>query len=142
MNITADNSIILGIGDGGCQIVASMAVRWHAAPQAILINTELTKWPNIAGIQIATHSTDNIRNQIAFSNPMDIGTGGNPRFGRRAVELYADQIKNVLQNKRFAIIVTALGGGTGTGATPFVVETASRMNIRTVVFATLPFDFE
>jgi cell division protein FtsZ len=142
MNATPQNTIILGIGDGGCQTASSLVARWSEAPQAILINTDLSKWPHIAGVKIATHMTESIKSQMAFSKNIELGTGGNPRFGRRAAELYADQIKSMLENKKLAIIITALGGGTGTGAAPFIADMASNLNIRTIAFATLPFEFE
>ncbi len=142
MNASLENTIIVGVGDGGCQIASTLATRWNKAPQALLINTDLDRWPHIAGIKIATHITENIKNSLAFAKTIELGTGGTPRFGRKAAELYASQIKDAIEKKSLAIIVASLGGGTGTGAAPFIVEMAANLNIRTIVFATLPFEFE
>lgn len=70
------------------------------------------------------------------------GSGGDVVTARLAAE---DSIQNLdarLEGVRLAVIVTALGGGTGGGATLEAVKRLSSLGIPTVVFATTPFLFE
>ena len=70
------------------------------------------------------------------------GTGGDIVAGRLAAEDSVKSFDDHLEGIRIAVIVTALGGGTGGGGT---LETAKHLvdrGIPTVVFATTPFTFE
>ena len=70
------------------------------------------------------------------------GAGGDIVAGRLAAEDSVKALDEHLEGVRLAVIVTALGGGTGGGAT---LETAKHLadhGIPSVVFATTPFVFE
>lgn len=70
------------------------------------------------------------------------GSGGDVVSARLAAEDSIDILDESLEGVRLAVILTALGGGTGGGAT---LEAAKRLRSRgipSVVFATTPFTFE
>ena len=70
------------------------------------------------------------------------GTGGDVVAGRLAAEDSIRALDEHLEGVRLACVVTALGGGTGGGATQEVCRHLAGMGIPSVVFATLPFTFE
>ena len=70
------------------------------------------------------------------------GAGGNIVNARLAAEESTDILDSMLENIRLAVIVTALGGGTGGGASLEIARHLKRNGIATVVFATEPFKFE
>ena len=70
------------------------------------------------------------------------GAGGDVIAGRLAAEESAKTIDTALEGVRLAVIVTALGGGTGGGATLEIAKHLSERGIPSIVFATTPFVFE
>lgn len=70
------------------------------------------------------------------------GSGGDVVAGRLAAESSIKQLDKHLEGVRIAIIVTALGGGTGGGATLEAVKHLSDRGVPSVVFASTPFAFE
>lgn len=70
------------------------------------------------------------------------GSGGDVVQARLAAE---DSLKNIdehLEGVRLAVIVAALGGGTGGGATVEIAKRIEERGVPSLVFATLPFSFE
>ena len=70
------------------------------------------------------------------------GTGGDIVSGRLAAEDTMRKMDEFLEGVRLAVIVTALGGGTGGGATLETAKHLAEKGITSIVFATLPFSFE
>lgn len=70
------------------------------------------------------------------------GTGGDFVAGRLAADDSIKLIDERLDGVRLTVIVTALGGGTGGGATLEIVKHLADRGIATIVFATTPFVFE
>jgi len=72
-----------------------------------------------------------------------LGAGRDVSVGDKAAREDVEKIKNLFSdNKDLYIIVSSLGGGTGTGAAPIFLKTASQMNLMTLGIFTLPFSFE
>lgn len=72
-----------------------------------------------------------------------LGAGRDVLVGDRAAKEDVEKIKNLFSdNKDLYIVVSSLGGGTGTGATPAFLKIASQMNLMTLGIFTLPFSFE
>ena len=70
------------------------------------------------------------------------GAGGDIVAGRLAAEDSVKSFDEHIEGVRLAVVVTALGGGTGGGATLEIVKHLSERGIPSVVFATTPFSFE
>lgn len=70
------------------------------------------------------------------------GTGGDVVAGRMATEDSISLINQATDGARIVIIVTALGGGTGSGATYEIAKHLKNNGIATLVIATLPFNME
>ena len=70
------------------------------------------------------------------------GTGGQPASARAAFQDNPALIDPALEGVRTAVLVTALGGGTGGGATGELLKHLHTLGIVTLLFATTPFSFE
>ena len=70
------------------------------------------------------------------------GAGGDIVSARLAAEDSIQNIDTHVEGVRLAVIVTCLGGGTGGGATLETLKRLALLGIPSIVFATLPFQFE
>jgi cell division protein FtsZ len=71
-----------------------------------------------------------------------LGAGGDPELGYEAAVESADEIREALTEARMVFMCVGLGGGTGSGAAPYVAQLAREAGALVVAFATLPFSFE
>jgi cell division protein FtsZ len=134
-----DNSIgpkrimVVGVGGGGCNAVDGMAVDWDNGPVVVAVNTDTQA---LSGLRKATPLG------IGEKITRGMGTGGDRTIGRLAAEDDSEKLRNLCVAKDLVIVVTALGGGTGTGAAPVVARAAHETGALVIAFATLPFSFE
>jgi cell division protein FtsZ len=72
------------------------------------------------------------------------GCGGNPKVGREACLESLDSLKTVLKETDLVFVVAGLGGGTGSGGAPVVVETLAQFERPPLIVAvvTTPFSWE
>ncbi|HYK92751.1 MAG TPA: hypothetical protein VEY07_01750 [Thermoplasmata archaeon] len=75
-------------------------------------------------------------------NATEIGTGGSPLVGGRLAQAAEPALDRIFSGATFVIVVASLGGGSGTGALPHVLEAASRSAEFVSVFAIKPFECE
>jgi len=71
-----------------------------------------------------------------------LGTGGNPRLGLRAAELDTEALEAAIDGSDMVFVTAGMGGGTGTGAAPFIARMARERHALTVGVVTRPFQFE
>ncbi len=71
-----------------------------------------------------------------------LGAGAKPEAGRCAALEEREQIAESLKGAHMVFITAGMGGGTGTGAAPIVVQVARELGILTVAVVTKPFGFE
>ena len=70
------------------------------------------------------------------------GAGGDLVAARLAADDSLQVVDGFLEGVRLAVVVTALGGGTGSGVTLELLKRLSARGVPTCVFATTPFSFE
>lgn len=70
------------------------------------------------------------------------GFCGNAKNAENSAIKYQKEIKNFISGSKSVVIISALGGGTGSGIAPFVVKMAKEMNIIDFTIVIKPFDFE
>lgn len=81
--------------------------------------------------------------QLGVTMTNGIGANGNIELGRLSAIENREQIEQLFaESSKTAIFIAALGGGTGTGATPVMVEIAKERGLFTIVIALIPFEFE
>ncbi|MDI6886195.1 MAG: cell division protein FtsZ [archaeon] len=71
-----------------------------------------------------------------------LGAGGSPDVGRKAAELDKEELRGLLKGKNFVFITAGMGGGTGTGASPVVAESAKETGAIVVAMVSFPFEAE
>ena len=137
---TGDHSIglsricVVGVGGGGSNALSGMADNWENSPTLIAVNTDAQA---LGGAHATTRKL-----QIGEKITRGMGTGGDTTVGRLAAEDDFESLRSVFRNMDLIFVVTALGGGTGTGAAPVIARAAHETGALTIAFATLPFAFE
>jgi len=134
--VTNDEFLISVVGIGGCgcnavNMLHEMGVNRHAS--LIAINTD-----NAA----LNHCTLENKLLIGENLTHGYGAGADPSVGLEAAKESRNVILEHLQKCDFVILVTGLGGGTGTGASPYIAELANEMGKPCICVATLPFESE
>lgn len=106
---------------------------------------------SIEGVEFIAINTDS---QVLLDNPADtklqigekltrgLGSGGDPEAGKQAAEESREKIKDLLVDSDMVFLTAGMGGGTGTGATSIIAETARESGALTVAIVTKPFAFE
>ncbi len=124
---------VVGVGDGGCNAVDSMATHWENGPSLIAINTDVQSLK-------ATQATTRL--QIGEQITRNMGAGGDTNMGALSATDDFDTLQGLFRGMDLVFIVATLGGGTGTGATPVVARAARETGAMVIAFVTLPFTFE
>jgi cell division protein FtsZ len=70
------------------------------------------------------------------------GAGGDTNLGQAAAEESANDLRRALKEAELVFITAGMGGGTGTGAAPYVAHLAKEMGALVVGVITTPFSFE
>jgi len=129
---------ILGIGGGGGNIIKELSKKLDFSlnkVEFVAINTDtqaLEALPkNLSKISVGENMTHGL------------GTGRDFALGQEIAELEEAKIKKVFSdNKDLYVLVSSLGGGTGTGSIPVFAKIAKELNLTTLGIFTLPFKFE
>jgi cell division protein FtsZ len=124
---------IVGVGGGGGNAVNRMVEEGVPGVEFIAANTDAQA---LAG--------SNALRKILLGGRQGrgLGAGGRPDEGLKAAQLTQHEILDALEGADMVFVTAGLGGGTGTGASPVVAETARSIGALTVGVVTLPFGFE
>lgn len=71
-----------------------------------------------------------------------LGAGSKPKVGEHAIADDEDKVKQILMDAKMVFLTCGMGGGTGTGATPYVAKLGSDMGKLTLAIVTYPFKAE
>ena len=125
---------VIGVGGGGCNCVKRMLR--HAVPGVTfaMVNTD------IKSLVMDDESVDVI--QIGEKETRGWGAGGDHKAGARAAEESSSQLRRILADSELVFVTAGMGGGTGTGAAPYVSYLAKEMGALVVGVVTTPFSFE
>jgi cell division protein FtsZ len=125
---------VIGVGGGGCNCIRRMLR--HAVPGVTfaMINTD------IKALELDDPSVDII--QIGEKETRGWGAGGDYKAGARAAEESTSQLRRILSNAELVFVTAGMGGGTGTGAAPYVAYLAKELGALVVGVVTTPFTFE
>ena len=132
---------IIGAGGGGANAVANNAHKFGPFDVDFLaINTDEQALAKQAQRKETAKFFE--RKLIGKKLTHGLGAGANPEIGWKAAAEDAEWMKKWLEGKKVVFIATGMGGGSGTGAGPFVARLAAMMGILTIGVSTLPFEFE
>ena len=124
--------LLLGVGGTGAATVRGVRRAFGASLRALVVDSDA-----------ATGAASELPFVLLGGDRLaGRGAGGHSAEARAAFLDNPEVLAPHLDGVRTAIIVTALGGGTGGGATSEIVKHLSSRGIVSVVFATLPFQFE
>jgi cell division protein FtsZ len=121
---------VVGVGGAGSNILDRMVLDGSAEIQLIAVNTDVQ---SLAG-SVATHKV-----QLGRTLTRGLGSGGDPELGLAAAEEATEEIRKALKGGDVIVVCTGLGGGTGSGAAPWVVDLAKEEKALVLVLAALPF---
>ena len=123
---------ILGVGGGGCNMVTWMDKNIVGA-RTVALNSDA---------QHLTTSKAGKRILLGYELCGGLGCGGFPEQGVKAAEESAIEIEKSIGDANLVFIAAALGGGTGTGASPVIARIAREMGALTIGVVTIPFNVE
>ena len=127
------NIKVIGVGGGGNNAVNRMIDAGVRGVTFISINTD----------KQALHSSKaEIKFQIGEKLTNGLGAGSKPEIGERAAEENKTDIADLVTGADMVFITAGMGGGTGTGAAPYIASIAKAQGILTVAVVTKPFMFE
>jgi cell division protein FtsZ len=124
---------LVGVGGAGSNAVDRLKMENLERLQLAVINTDY---------QALASSPVQDKVLIGMGVTRGLGAGGDPERGREAAEADREKIAAVVKDCDLVFLVTGMGGGTGSGASPVVAEIAAEAGALVVAFVTLPFSFE
>jgi len=127
------NIKVIGVGGGGNNAVNRMIDAGVRGVTFISVNTDK---------QALVTSKADIKFQIGEKLTSGLGAGSKPEVGERAAEENKSDIAELVQGADMVFITAGMGGGTGTGAAPYIASIAKAQGILTVAVVTKPFIFE
>ncbi|NLJ58494.1 MAG: cell division protein FtsZ [Tissierellia bacterium] len=127
------NIKVIGVGGGGNNAVNRMIDAGVRGVTFISVNTDK---------QALSNSKAEIKFQIGEKLTNGLGAGSKPEIGEKAAEENKQDIADLVEGSDMVFITAGMGGGTGTGAAPYIANIAKSMGILTVAVVTKPFMFE
>jgi len=129
---------VIGVGGGGSSIVSEVSQKIAPLGKGkisfVVANTDLKA--------LRKASFQSLRFPFGQNLTFGLGTGMNPQLGRLAAQKEKEKIKKILEGQDLIILVSSLGGGVGSGATPIFAKICQDLGLLTFGFFTLPFKFE
>ena len=124
---------IVSVGGAGLNALDRIVLDGLERADVVAINTDVQSLAS----SVAAHKV-----QLGRTMTRGLGAGGDPELGYQAAVESADEIREALADARMIFICAGLGGGTGSGAAPYIGQLAREAGALVVAFATLPFSFE
>src|SRR5216683_2482302 len=124
---------IASIGGAGLNALDRIILDGLERADVVALNTD---------VQSLTSSVATRKVQLGRSVSRGLGAGGDPEVGYQAALESADEIREALADTDVIFICAGLGGGTGSGAAPYVAQAAREAGALVIAFVTLPFAFE
>jgi cell division protein FtsZ len=131
--MVAVNIKVLGIGGAGNNAVNNMLLAKIQNVDFYAVNTDT----QALSLSLADEEH---RIQIGKNLTRGFGAGSDPKIGYDAAKESENEIKELLEGTDLLFLTAGMGGGTGTGATPFIAKLARELNILTIAVVTKPFE--
>lgn len=125
--------LVIGIGGGGNNAVDRMIEADLKGVTFVSVNTDLA---------VLNRNKAETKLQIGSKSLKGYGAGADPLLGELAAEECEEEIRAIIADADMVIITCGMGGGTGTGAAPFVAKCCKDEGILTLGVVTIPFSFE
>ena len=142
------NSIILGIGGGGQNIVNYLQGKLLMVDM-ICVNSDeqilkLSKTQTLLLKNRKIFTNSKLINSIIefFRKEQSFGCGGNILLAKTLVDKQHEKIRKIISNYNQVILISTFGGGFGTGATPAIAKLAKELDLKITGIVTIPFSHE
>ncbi len=131
----APNAVIkvIGVGGGGSNAVSRMISGKVGGVEFVAVNTDA---------QALFHNPAEAKVNIGRGTTRGLGAGANPDIGLQSAKESSEELKKIIEGSDLVFVTAGLGGGTGSGAAPYIAELARSMGVLTVGVVTKPFSFE
>lgn len=130
---TQRSILLVGLGGAGCSMVSRLAPTLPAEVQVALLDTDASA---------LVHATGCHRIQLGRAQTRGMGSGGEVALGATSAESEEPALRRLFTGYTLVVLVTGLGGGTGSGAAPFVATVATDAGATVLAYATIPFSHE
>jgi cell division protein FtsZ len=124
---------IVSVGGAGLNALDRIVLDGLERADVVAINTDVTSLTS----SVATRKV-----QLGRSVSRGLGAGGDPDVGYQAALESAEEIREAMADASVIFVCAGLGGGTGSGAAPYIAQAAREAGALVIGFATLPFGFE
>ena len=125
--------LVMGVGGGGCNAINNMMERKIEGVDFIAVNTDMQCLANSRAPRVI---------QLGKNTTKGQGAGSYPEIALAAAEESKEEIEDALKDVELLFLTAGMGGGTGTGATPYIAKLAKERDILTVAVVTKPFQYE
>ncbi|MCI4349448.1 MAG: hypothetical protein L3J93_04450 [Thermoplasmata archaeon] len=125
--------VLAAVGGGGIRIAREVARRHLPYLETVAINCD----PRGQDLEEFDR-----RICLAPDDGLDGSSVGSPQLGGELARYAEPALERVFEGATFVTIIASLGGGTGTGALPVIVQAAARASSALKVFAVKPFACE
>jgi cell division protein FtsZ len=124
---------VVSVGGAGLNALDRIVLDGLEGAEVLAVNTDVQSLAS----SVAAHKV-----QLGRTVTRGLGAGGDPEVGYQAAFESTEEIREALSGARMVFICAGLGGGTGSGAAPYVAHLARESGALVLAFATLPFAFE
>ena len=124
---------IVSVGGAGLNALDRIVLDGLEGAEVLAVNTDVQSLAS----SVAPHKV-----QLGRTVTRGLGAGGDPELGYQAAFESTEEVREALTGARMIFICAGLGGGTGSGAAPYVAHLAREAGALVLAFATLPFAFE
>jgi cell division protein FtsZ len=124
---------IVSVGGAGLNALDRIVLDGLEGAEVVAVNTDVQSLAS----SVAAHKV-----QLGRTVTRGLGAGGDPELGYQAAFESTEEIREALGGARLIFVCAGLGGGTGSGAAPYVAHLAREAGALVLAFATLPFAFE
>jgi cell division protein FtsZ len=124
---------VIGVGGAGSNILDRAMLDGIDRVELAAANTD---------VQSLTGAVTNLKIQLGRNLTRGLGSGGDPELGLAAAEESTDEIQAAIAGYDIVFVCAGLGGGTGSGAAPYIAKLAKDAGALVLVLATMPFTFE
>ena len=125
--------LVIGVGGAGNNAVNRMVEDNMTGVEFVGVNSDKQ------ALQLCKAAT---LMQIGEKLTKGLGCGADPTKGEKAAEESVEDLTAAIRGADMVFVTCGMGGGTGTGAAPFIAKIAKDMGILTVGVVTRPFSFE
>jgi cell division protein FtsZ len=124
---------IVSVGGAGLNALDRVVLDGLEKAGVVAINTD---------VQSLTSSVAPHKVQLGRTITRGLGAGGDPDLGYQAAVESTEEVREALSDANVIFVCAGLGGGTGSGAAPYVAQLAREAGALVIAFVTLPFTFE